>query len=255
MLIPAPSCPSAQSDGTPLGETALMVAAQYGHAEAVSVLAGAGQLDAANEYGQRALHVASMFGRVDAARALLHAGASLEARDGDGATPLALAAEHGRGEVALALLWRGADAAAADAAGATPRDAAAAAGRADVAAMLEAWARGELRRWSRAAHAHLPPAFRADVAAALLATLGSRRCDDEDGDAQRASPQRRASASDETMMSPERLRPPVCALAPRANPLRALREHSLLEALLDKLLTLHMEGPPVRVVPELGAGA
>ena len=156
-----------------------MVAAQYGHAEAVSVLAGAGQLDAANEYGQRALHVASMFGRVAAARALLRAGASLEARDGDGATPLALAAEHGRGEVALALLWRGADAAAADAAGATPRDAAAAAGRADVAAMLEAWARGELRRWSRAAHAHLPPAFRADVASALLATLGSRRCDDE----------------------------------------------------------------------------
>jgi hypothetical protein len=231
-----------------------MVAAQYGHAEAVSVLAEAGQLDAANEYGQRALHVASMFGRVDAARALLRAGASLEARDGDGATPLALAAEHGRGEVALALLWRGADAAAADAAGATPRDAAAAAGRADVAAMLEAWARGELRRWSRAAHAHLPPAFRADVAAALLATLGSRRCDNEDGDsAQRASPQRHASGNE--TMSPERQRPPVCALAPRANPLRALREHSLLEALLDKLLLLHIEGPPVRVVPELGAGA
>jgi hypothetical protein len=149
----------AASDGTPLGETALMVAAQYGHADAVAILAAAGQLDVANEYGQRALHVASMFGRAAAARALLRAGASLEARDGDGATPLALAAEHGHRDCALELLWRGADADAADGAGATPRDVAAAAGRDDVAAMLAAWARGELRQWSRCAHPHLPPPF------------------------------------------------------------------------------------------------
>ena len=244
----------AQSDGTPMGETALMVAAQYGYADAVAILASAGQLEVGNEYQQRALHVAAMFGRSAAARALLRAGASLESRDGDGATPLALAAEHGHGECALELLWRGADVAAADGEGATPREAAAAAGRADVAAMLEAWARGELRRWNRTAHAFFPAAFRADVRATLLAMLGSRHCQDDDGQAQqrRPSPQHPAAAptsAHSPLLQQGSRRPPGCVLAPGANPLRALREHSLLDMLLDALLRLHMEGPPCMPPP------
>ena len=229
-----------------------MVAAQYGYADAVAILAAAGQLEVGNEYQQRALHVAAMFGRSAAARVLLRAGASLESRDGDGATPLALAAEHGHGDCALELLWRGADVAAADGEGATPRDAAAAAGRADVAALLEAWARGELRRWSRTAHAFFPAAFRADVRATLLAMLGSRRCQERDGltQQQRAEPQHHAAAP-AAAHSPQQgsRRLPGCALAPGMNPLRALREHSLLDALLDALLLLHMEGPPCRPQP------
>jgi hypothetical protein len=35
-----------------MGETALMVAAQYGHEESVAVLALHGHLEDANEYGQ-----------------------------------------------------------------------------------------------------------------------------------------------------------------------------------------------------------
>jgi hypothetical protein len=42
----------AQTAGTPLGETALMVAAQYGHEEAVALLAAVGHVEDANEYGQ-----------------------------------------------------------------------------------------------------------------------------------------------------------------------------------------------------------
>ena len=243
----------AQSDGTPMGETALMVAAQYGYADAVAILASAGHLEVGNEYQQRALHVAAMFGRSAAARVLLRAGARLESRDGDGATPLALAAEHGHGECALELLWRGADVAAADGDGTTPREAAAAAGRADVAALLEAWARGELRRWNRTAHAFFPAAFRADVRATLLAMLGSRGCQEHDAQTQqrRMSPQHHAAAP-ASAHSPQQQgsrHPPGCVLAPGANPLRALREHSLLDSLLEALLLLHMEGPACRPPP------
>ncbi len=114
----APARPSAppQTAGTSLGETPLMVAgefarrtpqekthahparaltrrpptatrpaaAQYGHEECVALLASAGHVEDVNEYGQRALHVACLFGRAAAARALLAAGAQTEACDSDG---------------------------------------------------------------------------------------------------------------------------------------------------------------------------
>ncbi len=135
-------------------------------------------------------------------------------------TPLALAAEHGQRDAAFELLWRGADAASLDGVGTTPGGAAAGAGRPDVAALLAAWPRGELRVWSRAAHAAFPAPFRANVAAVLLATLGTA----EGG----------VPATATVPGSPR-----------RHNPLRELNEHSLLCELFRVLLPLHMGGPSV----------
>ncbi len=94
-----------------------------------------------------------------------------------------------------------------------------------VAALLDAWRGGGLRAWRREAHALFPAAFRADVAAALLATLGSHGAA-----AIAAGP----AASSAVAVS--------CGTRQQRNPLRMLRDLHLLDAVFQALLLAHMGG-------------
>ncbi len=100
--------------------TALMGAAAEGHAEAVALLLASGaDVRRTLKSGFGALHFASRNGRLDAARALLKAGAdpkeAIDAPSGGrgavrrGTAPLILAVENGHFELALELVSAGAD--------------------------------------------------------------------------------------------------------------------------------------------------
>jgi len=67
-------------------------------------------LNAKDESGQTALHVAVLAGDVGTVRVLLKHGANIEARDSNGHTPLHYAASRGNEEIARVLLEHGADA-------------------------------------------------------------------------------------------------------------------------------------------------
>jgi ankyrin repeat protein len=115
------------------GQTALMWAAGQGHAEVVRLLVEAGanvddhsrQIDIPNPYQERldgsfvspdnpqggltALHFAAREGHLDAAQALIDAGANLDAVDQEGTNALIYATSHRHLDLAALLLTAGAD--------------------------------------------------------------------------------------------------------------------------------------------------
>jgi hypothetical protein len=99
---------------SPSGETPLHMAADAGRARAVRALIAAGALVDAREGegSQTALHYAAAQGRAAAALALLDAGAAPHAVDADGATPAALFGEGDGGAESVELKRRFAAAAA-----------------------------------------------------------------------------------------------------------------------------------------------
>jgi ankyrin repeat protein len=99
-------------DWSPDGFTPLQLAAHFGHAGLVSLLAERGadvEAVSRNPMAVRPIHAACSAGRVDAARVLLDAGADVNAAEHGGYTPLHLALGNGNEELAQLLLERGAD--------------------------------------------------------------------------------------------------------------------------------------------------
>jgi hypothetical protein len=104
------------------GDTALHVAAVYGHVEAMRVLVvelGADK-DAKDAAGGTPLHFAAFKGQVEAIKALEQLGADKEAKNAAGGTPLHFAALNGQVEAIKALEQLGAQIYAQDADGETP---------------------------------------------------------------------------------------------------------------------------------------
>jgi len=149
----------AWEDPSPDGALTMLLEAAESGADAATVSslcarlgAASVDVDARGPDGDTALHLAALYGRADAVRALLAAGASPRSLDGDGGTPLHDAAAGGFEEVCAALLEAAAsasessasspDAARASAAnardgdGETPLHTAARGGHAGVVAML-----------------------------------------------------------------------------------------------------------------------
>ena len=92
------------------GLTALLLAANAGHLEAVRLLVDAGaNLDVRDARERSALHHAAVNGDLPLVRFLVDAGASLEARDCRGLTPLMSASENGQLEAVKELVELGAD--------------------------------------------------------------------------------------------------------------------------------------------------
>jgi ankyrin repeat protein len=94
------------------GWTALHLAAFFGHTATVETLLRLGadiNARSTNTVGNTPLHAAVAGGRVDAALALVDAGATIDARDGGGHTPLHIAAEGGYVPIVESLLRHGAD--------------------------------------------------------------------------------------------------------------------------------------------------
>lgn len=89
---------------SPSGWTALMYAALGGHLDAAQALLGAGALpDAANADGARALMLAAWQGHEGIVRLLLQAGARIDAADRRGATALHYARQQGHDRIAALL--------------------------------------------------------------------------------------------------------------------------------------------------------
>ena len=96
-------------------------------------------MNVADRRGYTPLHFAAGENHVEAAIALLDAGASVDARDAYGNTALWTATfnSRGRGELIRLLLARGADPDSANAAGATPRELASRIANYDVAKFFD----------------------------------------------------------------------------------------------------------------------
>ena len=91
------------------GDTPLYIAAQQGHLDAVRALVDAGaSVDQAVDDGATPLCIAAEDGHLEVVRALVGAGASVELAMNDGATPLFIAAQRGHLEVVRVLLKAGA---------------------------------------------------------------------------------------------------------------------------------------------------
>jgi ankyrin repeat protein len=123
------------------GFTALHFAAFFGKAEAARVLLEAGAaLDRVtrNDLANQPLHAAAAGRHLEVCRILLAAGADVDATQHGGYTPLHEAAEHGDVEMVELFLSAGANPAATDDRHMTPADLAEAAGHHDVAARLRA---------------------------------------------------------------------------------------------------------------------
>lgn len=130
---------------SPDGFTALHYAAFFGKAEAAKALieAGAG----VNVYSQNGQHVQPLHSAAagrhhEVCRILLAAGADVNARQQDAYTPLHEAAQHGDVELVELFLSAGADPTARLDSGATPAESAEAAGHPDVANRLREVAAG-----------------------------------------------------------------------------------------------------------------
>ena len=123
----------------PDGYTALHLAAFFGKAEAARLLLDAGadvNAVSANDMRVQPLHSAAAGGHVEVCRVLLAAGANVNATQRDEYTPLHAAAQHGDDGLLELFLSAGADASARIADGSTPADIADAAGHPDVARRL-----------------------------------------------------------------------------------------------------------------------
>ncbi len=102
------------------GWTALMIAANRGHIEAIKALIQAGaNIEAKDKAGWTPLMYAASEGRTEAIKVLVQAGAKLETKDKDGLTPLMIAAVN-KFEAVKALIQAGAKFDAKDNLGWTP---------------------------------------------------------------------------------------------------------------------------------------
>jgi ankyrin repeat protein len=121
------------------GFTALHFAAYFGKAEAAKALLDAGaEVNRYSENGQHVqpLHSAAAGRHHEVCRILLAAGADVNARQQDAYTPLHAAAQHGDSELVELFLSAGADPNARLDSGATPAESAEKAGHPDVATRL-----------------------------------------------------------------------------------------------------------------------
>jgi ankyrin repeat protein len=136
LLAEDPDAANAWADD---GFQPLGLAAFFGRPEAFELLLASGgevNTPARNPMQVTALHAALAGPAPELARALVAAGADVNARQQGGVTPLQEAAANGRGDLVALLLEHGADATATDDAGRTAADWARGAGHADVVAML-----------------------------------------------------------------------------------------------------------------------
>jgi len=135
------SDPSAAVEVSPDGFTALHLAAYFGKGEAARLLLDAGadpNAVSVNAMRVQPLHSAAAGGHREVCRILLAAGADVNATQRDGYAPIHAAAQHGDDELVELFLSAGADASARVADGSTPADLADAAGHPDVATRLRA---------------------------------------------------------------------------------------------------------------------
>jgi uncharacterized protein len=124
---------------SPDGFTALHLAAFFGKAEAVRILLDAGaRVDTytRNAFANQPLHAAAAGRHIEICRLLLAAGADVTAKQHGGYTPLHEAAQHGDDEMVELFLSAGGDATESVTDGGTPADLAEAAGHLDVANRL-----------------------------------------------------------------------------------------------------------------------
>ena len=122
---------------TPKGTTALMLAAENGHEQAVQALLAAGaDIHAVNENGDSALVCATGNGHEAVFHRLMEAGADIHHADKDGNTPLMAAAAGGNTAILRAMLAAGAQANTANAYGRTALMVAAVNGHEDALAVL-----------------------------------------------------------------------------------------------------------------------
>ncbi len=120
------------------GSTALLVAAERGHAAAVKALAAAGGLvSAANWQGSTPLHAAAAKGHLEALQTLIRLDPEVGRVSDDGVTPLMVAAAEGHLEIVQALCKAGARADIADRSGRTAQQRAEEEKFAGVAAFLQ----------------------------------------------------------------------------------------------------------------------
>ncbi len=124
---------------SPDGFTALHLAAFFGKTEAARALIGAGaavNVNSQNDRFVQPLHSAAAGRHHEVCRLLIAAGADVNARQRHGFTPLHAAAQHGDVELVELFLSAGADPFAPTDGGDTPADTAEAAGHVDVARRL-----------------------------------------------------------------------------------------------------------------------
>ena len=136
--------PAAAADYSPDGFTALHLAAFFGKAEAARILLDAGASVHAytrNPFANQPLHAAAAGRHAEICRLLVAAGADVNATQHGGYTPLHEAAQSGDDELVELFLSAGADATVSVADGGTPADLAEAAGHHDVAERLREVAR------------------------------------------------------------------------------------------------------------------
>ncbi len=124
---------------SPDGYTALHLASFFGKAEAARILLGAGA--GASIHSRNVMHVAPLHSAAagrhhEVCRVLLAAGADVDAAQRAGYTPLHAAAQHGDDELVELFLSAGANPSARLDDGATPAETAEAAGHVDLAARL-----------------------------------------------------------------------------------------------------------------------
>jgi ankyrin repeat protein len=131
--------PSQATAFSPDGFTALHFAGFYGKADAARLLLEAGaevNVYSRNGFDVQALHSAAAGRHTEVCRVLVAAGADVNARQQAGYTPLHEAAQHGDTELVELFLSAGADATATKDDGETPADTAEAAGHHDLAERL-----------------------------------------------------------------------------------------------------------------------
>ena len=117
-----PTSPSASKSAPPA--ISIQEAARTGNLEAIQqhIQATSDLNEKAPDSGGSPLHTAAVFGHLEAVRALVQAGANVNARNNDGASPLLVAAFFCRTEIVQHLLAHGADKLAKDNAGKTALD-------------------------------------------------------------------------------------------------------------------------------------
>ena len=131
--------PAAGTAFSPDGFTALHFAGFFGKIEAARELISAGasvDVYTTNDFANQPLHAAAAGRHLEVCRVLLGAGADVNATQHGGYTPLHEAAQSGDVELAELFLSAGADPAAVSDAGETPAETAEAAGHHDLAARI-----------------------------------------------------------------------------------------------------------------------